>query len=375
MRVIGLWVAALIAIGLATSEAAAYPEFQLSTDNARCNQCHIAPAGGGLLNGYGRSESGDTISQFGGDGSFLHGAYEEPDWLGLGVDLRGMGLVRQRPGDDEPDTAVFPMQGDTYVALFAGDFTLYGAVGPRAQVRRPESVVDRFGVREYWLMWRPSAIGWYARAGRFHAPFGLRPQDHTRYIRRYQGLNIWEENLALSLGKVAAGDEVHLTAFAPVPFSLGGHAPGESGATAYWETRPGDQLVIGAQARVGFGGDSQRYTAGGVAKYWLAPSHLLVSGELDLTLERFDVADASRGQLTSYLAASWFPHTGWMLTATLERHAADLAVAGTARDTASVGLQYFPLAHFEIMVQGRVELAGSFERAQQLGFLQFHYYL
>ena len=36
--------------------AHAYPQFQLSTGAQRCNECHFAPAGGGLLNAYGRED-------------------------------------------------------------------------------------------------------------------------------------------------------------------------------------------------------------------------------------------------------------------------------------------------------------------------------
>ena len=126
-----------LAVLAATGAADAYPQFQLSTGNARCSMCHIAPAGGGLLNGYGRSEAGDTISQLGGDGSFLYGVYQEPDWIKLGVDLRGMALVKARDQGD-PETKVFPMQGDTYASVAIADFTFYTALGPRAQ-RRPSN--------------------------------------------------------------------------------------------------------------------------------------------------------------------------------------------------------------------------------------------
>ena len=56
---------------LARGERAdAYPQFQLSLGPDRCTACHFSPAGGGLLNDYGRDEAGSTISR-GGDGRFL----------------------------------------------------------------------------------------------------------------------------------------------------------------------------------------------------------------------------------------------------------------------------------------------------------------
>jgi hypothetical protein len=375
VRLIG-WVVLAVALVAAPGAARAYPEFQLSTGSARCSLCHISPVGGGLINGYGRGESSDTISQLGGDGSFLYGTYTEPAWIKLGVDLRAMALLRDQ--GDEPEKAIFPMQGDTYVSLAAGDFTLYGAIGPRAQVRQPASFVDRFGAREYWLMWRPNTTGWYARAGRFLAPFGLRMADHTRYVRRFQDLEIWDETWSASAGRVEDAWEAHLTAFTPVPTSLQGYGPRETGATASYERRLGDgeSTSVGAQARVGVGDERARYTVGAIGKRWLAPAHLLASAELDLTLEDFAATGSpSRGQLASYLAATWFPRQGFAITGAHERFQRDLAVRALWQDAYSVTLQYFPLAHWEIQAEGKVELPASWARGQTLAFLQLHYYL
>ena len=41
----------LLALTLAPAAARAYPQFQFGTDATRCTLCHLAPAGGGLLNG------------------------------------------------------------------------------------------------------------------------------------------------------------------------------------------------------------------------------------------------------------------------------------------------------------------------------------
>src|SRR5438270_13602228 len=84
--------------------AAAYPQFQFSSGTNKCGQCHFAPAGGGLLSSWGRSESGDTISM-GGEGAFLHGAVKLPSWLALGFDLRFAGTRSDDGGQEQPRTA------------------------------------------------------------------------------------------------------------------------------------------------------------------------------------------------------------------------------------------------------------------------------
>src|SRR5438067_596155 len=77
---------ALLAPVLAAASASpahAYPQWQLGTGATRCNQCHYAPAGGGLVNSYGRDAAGEDLSTFQGNGGFLHGAVELPSWLAI----------------------------------------------------------------------------------------------------------------------------------------------------------------------------------------------------------------------------------------------------------------------------------------------------
>jgi hypothetical protein len=376
VRLLGAGVALLVVLAIGHGSAAAYPQFQLSTGNSRCNLCHIAPAGGGLVNEYGRSEAGDTISQFGGNGAFLYGVYDEPSWLKLGVDLRG--AVVSRKQTDDPETHAFPMQGDTYINLKGGPISFYAVAGPRAQVRGPrDSLVERFGSREYWLMWRPKSTGWYARAGRFFAPFGLRSQDHTTFVRRYTGFHSWEETYNLSAGNVSDEWEAHATAFMPVPHDLMGYGPRASGGTAYYERRLADDTaVVGAQARVAIADADRNYLVGGVGKYYLESAKLLFMGELDLTLQDFADGGPSRSQLITHVSASYTPITGLMVSGGLERFDQDMSVADLARDAASLSIQYFPLAHWELMLIGKLEyVGGEYGDPNPLGMFQLHYYL
>ena len=374
-RRIGAAAALAVALAAAPGAADAYPQFQLATGNTRCSVCHIAPAGGGLINEYGRGESGDTISQFGGDGSFLYGVYEEPSWLKLGVDLRGAALAKDN--STNPEYVLFPMQGDTYVYLKGGSFSLYGVVGPRAQIRETDSIADRFGSREYWLMWRPKTTGWYARAGRFFAPFGLRSQDHTTYVRRYLGLHSWEETYNVSFGNVSDESEIHVTAFTPVPYEIMGNGPRASGATALYEKRVlEDKAVIGAQVRGAIAETDRTYLVGGIGKYWAESAKMLFMGELDLALQDFDETGSSRPQLAAYLSANYTPLTGLMFGTVLERFDEDMSVKDLARDAASLTLQYFPLAHWELMLIGKLEFQGAeYDSPTSLAMFQLHYYL
>ncbi len=109
MRLTAIIVGVVVA---GAGSAAAYPQFQLATGVDRCAACHFSPAGGGLINDYGRDEAGATISR-GGDGRFLHGAWTPPRWLQLGLDLRGATAIKYRDRDRE--LLAFPMQTEVYV--------------------------------------------------------------------------------------------------------------------------------------------------------------------------------------------------------------------------------------------------------------------
>ena len=378
-RVAGYLAASLLFITLATGDAEAYPEFQFSTGAVRCSQCHVSPSGGGLVNSYGRSQAEDAISMYGGNGDFLYGIWEEPDWVKFGVDLRVAVLARDN--GSETDFLVFPMQGDTYVDFFFKDFTAAFILGPRAQARTPrESPLARMNSREHWLMWRPKTQGPYARVGRFYAPFGLRQQDHTVFNRRFLGFHSFEESYNLSGGYVKNKWEAHATLFAPAPGPLQlvlGGGPAAYGFTGYYEKRLGKRKgAAAAQTRIAKSDTDLRSTLGGVGKWYFKPAKLLLMGELDLTLQTFDDGDSpSRMQFTSYLSGTYTPIQGLAITAALQRHDTDLSVRDTGYDATQISVQWFVRSHVEFHSVYRLEFSGDYQKPRLLTFWMLHYFL
>src|SRR6266545_3361666 len=193
------------------------------------------------------------------------------------------------------------------------------------------------------------------RAGRFFAPFGLRSQDHNTYVRRYLGFHSWEETFNVSGGRVENDWEVHATAFAAVPYGLQGNGSRAAGGVVYWERRlSGDHAVVAAQARAAGSETDRTYLAGGIGKYYLESAKVLVMGEADVGLQDFEKAGPTRPQFAGY-----FPATGFMVGTALERFDEDMSVADLARDAASLTFQYFPLAHWELMLIGKLEFQGG----------------
>ena len=378
------------ALAAFAGRAEAYPQFQFSSGTTRCSQCHFSPAGGGLITAWGRDESGDTIS-LGGDGAFLHGAWSPPSWLALGADLRLAATRTTDSGTESPQSAVFPMQADLYARFaFSDAISLYLAGGARGEVRpadpsiggRASSIPDRFISREHYLMWRPSATGPYARIGRFYAPYGLRFVEHIFYVRRYTGYNLYDETYNVSGGYVGDDSELHVTAFTPPPSSfpdpLQSVGTRESGGAAYYEHRFAGMAALAGQLRLGFNKETTRYQGGLVGKLWIDSAKMLILGEADVA--RIEVTGVSVGetQFVGFIGPTFFPIRGVMAMVAFERYQDAINVKGAARNAVDLEVNFFPWAHFEVVLLGRYQMVGSGQPGATDASLimgQLHYYL
>jgi hypothetical protein len=378
--------AALALLLVSAREASAYPQFQISSGTNRCGQCHVSPAGGGMLTSWGRDESADTVSR-GGNGAFLNGLLSPPSWLAIGGDFRFAGLASDTGGPESPELVAFPMQLDVYLRAMLGDsFSLNVTIGDRGIVRpndesfggRIAAEGDSFISREHYLMYRPAATGFYARIGRFFAPYGLRMVEHVFYIRRYTGSNLYEEPYSLSAGYIADDWEVHATGFVPVPTSfpdlLQSVGYRESGGALYGEKRFAGMATLGLQTRIGVGSEEARYQGGAIGKLWVEPAKMLVMAEADVIRQEIKGTGTGQTQFVSYVGPTFFPTRGLMATLAYERYQEDVKIANTAHNALDLEINFFPTAHVELMVLGRMEQNGDGAPAS-LGMLQFHYYL
>lgn len=355
-----------------TAIAEAYPQFQLSMGVDRCTTCHFSPAGGGLINDYGRNEAGDTISR-GGDGRFLHGLWESPSWLQLGGDYRGATALKYQ---QEAEWLAFPMQADVYVRVGGEHLSFNLTAGMRGGAREPQPpLLERLVSREHYVMYQRDS-GSYVRAGRFFPVFGVRSQDHTTYVRRYLGFHTLEEPYTLAGGHFADTWEAHVSAFVPRPVDLLGAGLRTTGVAAYYERRVlEDTAAIAAQARFASSSTDTRVTAGIVGKRWFPKSEVMLLAELDLVRQDFaDDIGPTRYQLAAYASASKFLAKGLMVGAAVQRWQPDLRLR-SSRDALDLNLQYFPRAHFELHLLTRLSGAGDFDDPGLLTLLQLHYYL
>jgi hypothetical protein len=376
----------VMAVLLVAARAHAYPHFQLSSGTGQCAQCHLSPAGGGLLTAWGQEEGGDTISR-GGNGHFLHGLVTLPDWLAIGGDIRVAALANDTGSSDGTELAVFPMQADLGVHAGSEHLAIAAVVGVRGAVRSgsPDapasdppigdasspSLRSYLVARELYAIWRADAqSGAYVRAGRFAAPYGLRLADHTAYVRRYLGYNLLEETLGIGGGILGDGWELHATGFVFDP--LQGATRHEVGGAVMAEVQPTD-LAFGASARVSRTADDIRAQGGVHAKVWLEPANLLLQAEVDGVHQSF-AAGGSRNQLAAYVGPVLVPARGFYTGVAYEAFAEDLAVHSVLRQAIDAWISVMPRAHWELMLSARGQRIGPDEHAA-VALLQLHYYL
>lgn len=375
-----LLVATFVLLGAPAAHA--YPQWQFSSGASRCNQCHFNPAGGGLVTGFGRDAMGEELSTWAGDGAFLHGAVDLPARLALGADVRLAAIDHDVGNSDGPTRALFPMQADVAGRLGLLDsFSVLATMGVRGQVRRDSGPVasdnftpaggSRVISREHYLMWRPSSLGPYVRAGRFFAPFGLRLAEHGSYVRRDVGFNLLEETYGVSGGAVAARWEVHATAFAPDFFrGLGGR---ERGFAFLFEGRPGECSAVGLSGRAGFADGARRLWSGIFGKTYIEPLRTLLMVETNLGDLRGASGSAS-SSLASFGGATVFAARGLWLGLHAERAQTDLRVRDSATNAVNGQINWFPYPHFELVLLGRLQAADGQGAARTL-LLQVHYFL
>jgi hypothetical protein len=359
----------LLALAIRSTSVRAYPQWQLTSGSTRCNQCHYAPAGGGLLTSYGRAADGDELSTWTADGSFLYGVATPPSWLSLGGDFRGATVVNAVQDPAGPTTAVFPMQADLSGRIaFGGGISVNATGGFRGQVRDPDSPVP---LQNY----QPVAVlGPYVRAGRFFAPFGLRLAEHVTYVRRDLGFNLLEESYNLSGGFVFAQSELHLTAF--VPDFVRHVGSEEKGLAAYYERRILDETgALAIQSRLAHGPGMTRLIFGMVGKVFVERAKLLFLSEVDVVQMSFDAAGlGDRAQVVGAAGLAFLPTRGVMLTLLGERNQTDVEVRGSAVTAGTLLLNWFPWAHCEAQLMGRLQVPSGGDTAKTL-LAQLHYFL
>ncbi len=266
---------AALAVLFVTQSAHAYA-WMIRHDYTACTQCHADPSGGGLLTLYGRAQ-GELLlrTQYtkraedeepGKVANFLFGAFELPESVLLGADMRSLALaqrtststfksVRYRAFDGKklPLLMQADLEGQVTVDRFRANasvgYAYDGALG--ASLSRGQDQSGRAVSRVHWL---GVDLGedkqFLVRAGRMNLPFGLRHIEHTMFVRaatRTDTNAAQDHGVALAYnGAGMRGEVMGILG----NFQLRPDAYRERGYSGYFEYVPLEKLAVGVSSLI-----------------------------------------------------------------------------------------------------------------------------
>jgi len=189
-------VAAALFIFAISRTASAYP-WMIRHEYTQCSNCHADPAGGGLLNTYGRAQ-GEILMRmrYGSPPDDEPGPLSEPLWgllkqppnVLVGGSAR-YAYLRTIPLAGESQGRFILMQADLLGQYSLGRFRTNASVGYVSEggngAALSRSDADKIVSRVHWVgvdLGKHDEV--LVRAGRMNLPFGIRSIEHTRLVRR-----------------------------------------------------------------------------------------------------------------------------------------------------------------------------------------------
>jgi len=388
-------IAALVVVAALGGTAAAYPQFQMSYDQT-CTGCHVTPAGGTLLNENGIAQS-ESLSQFGTAPEFLNAAFELPEWLRLGGDLRGAGGYLKFGGPEDYATYGFPMQADLYAKAKVTDHISVFLMGGFRKAQFGHENATRVWSREHYVMWRENAddnYGLYVRVGRFMPVFGLRFAEHTMYTRRFGGTQLYGETYGAAVEKIAEKYELHVTGF--VEDYLVDPVERANGAAVYGEYRLNERVAFGLEGMYknftngkfllskDVDSEYQEIRFGVTNKLYLQAPDIVLSTEIQFVnglvgkVNRSpdsQVGGAPKGIVGGVVASRWFG--AFLVDLGLGHYDSNLRIKNLDRDCVDLNLHWFTTSHIELILNNRYEMLafGAGGEPGIYSMLQLHYRL
>ena len=363
--------AVVIAFGLAwASIAHAYPQLQLVKDQT-CSDCHLSPAGGGLLseNGFAAAQA---MSALGDDATPFWGKLGGPAWLAWGGDLRA---AAGYDGGPNGQTVAFPMQAELSGAATVGHVSLHVTAGLR-DPQYGNTSATLFASREHWLQWQQndgSPDGLFVRVGRFMPVFGLRYAEHPDWTRRYGGTPLYGEAYGAAVEYISPAWELHATGFIHDPILTDSIERG-NGATLYAEARLTPTTSVGVEGKVDITPDDHKEYAGVTAKH--AMGELLLQAETQLIHQKV-VLGGTDEQAVGYVMASYaLPH-GILVDLGVEAYAPDFHVRYLDQEGADLNVHWFASSHAELVLLNHFQMQELGEGGLSSGYalLMLHYRL
>lgn len=323
----------LLILTCVTARVHAFPEM-VRHGYANCASCHVSPAGGGMLNSYGRVLSAELLSTWSrdGEGDFLYGLAPSSDIVSFGADFRALQIHTE--SDRERRGRFVLMQSDIEAALSHSGFTAVGTVGYREAGARPSAILSR---RHYLIYQASDSVS--IRAGRFATAFGLMNAEHQVVTRAGLGWDQGSETYNAELAYAGEDLDLFVTGQFGSPFDGDNR---EQGAAVRLAGHFSSTLRAGLSYFYGDRKGSRRHLLGPFAALGITPRFFILA-EIDVEKQISDRKDGARG----YLRVDYEVLQGIHLYAAQEYSRTRWNDPRTTSQSHGLGVQFFPRPHFE----------------------------
>lgn len=329
-----------------------------------CTSCHVSPAGGGVLNNYGRSLSKELMSTWGGKNEELplHGAVEMPEKVmehfAIGGDARY--LSRRTDGPTSKVDEGFWMQAQVKFAAMYKDVKAFVTLG---EIENPrESGKVRWTSPEHFLVWSLKEDT-HLRFGRFEPIYGLRMPDHNLWIKSEPGFVPWLKREGYEFiyegeNQFASLSGFQTTSDAPAIFQATGY-------TASLYQIVGENKQVGVSYLNSEGQGTRLRSFSGHARLSFG-NHLYSLMEFARVSNSGNAKDVGFARIGYEVFKGFSPILQAQLKIDRENDNGD-------QNRAGLGFIWLPRPHFEIMLLGEKYHTKTTDSHE--GQLLFHYYL
>ena len=339
-----------------------FPEM-VKKDYPNCTACHHSPSGGGVLTAYGRELSRELLSRWNSGESESQFAYlyTPPESISLGGDLRF--LQTYKDTQFRRTAQYFIMQADLEAAVTLGQFSGVGTLG----IRKGGGALGR----RHYLVYRPmDPVS--IRLGRFMPTFGINTADHVIVTKRGLGFDQETETYNFETAWVGENLNAYLTAVGGRPDDSS--LDREKGAALQLSLLISEKHKLGLSYFYGSKTSSNRHLGGPFGIFGLSPS-LVFLAEWDFQSKNTGLTSGTPSGFVNYHKLDYELTQG--LHAFLSQEFSQLSSndASTRSEIYSIGAQFFPRPHFELLAQWQKQkIVAVSDNFIDIAWLLIHFY-
>lgn len=353
-----------------TAKTFAYSE-NITHGYLNCMACHLSPAGGDVLNDYGRTLSKELMSTWGIKGSEqpLFGVLKNTEKVKWGGDFRS--IQTHYKSDRLKRGSGFIMQKNIEAGLKFMKVWFVGSIGTQ---EGPKNFPNKGEIlsEKHYLIWE-SGDNQRVRIGKFKHHFGLNDPIHTRSTKSSLGFGSNSEHYNIEYSFFTDINEIFITTdFGKMDASR--KRQNEKSFSLNYAHYAGDKSKIGASFLYGEENTNRRNI---FSQYGLLslPLHHYLKYEIDfqqafsLTSDRVDLV-VSNVTLGNQMIKGLTPY---LISEFTQRN---LKIHNTRTESFGLGTQWLPFPHFEFQLEyQRIKSRSSGISYSDSGWLLFHFYL